>query len=798
MRKSVKRIVDIFLDTEVGIKGRIFNVLALAGLFISLSMTVLSLFTSGSAGEVFINGISAVFSGAMVVLHVMTKNYKLCSTITVLVVFVAFFTSIFFSNDAYKGGMPSFFVFAIVFTVYLTEGKTMFALVGIQYAVFISICFYAYHNPTSVLSYRGEYEMLLDIIVGFVAVSLILGSTMYIQFRLYARQQAQLELARAEAERANKAKSSFLANMSHEIRTPINIIVGMNELIARDSHSEQIKGYVDKIRAAGDMLDALVSNVLDVAKIESGKIELVTRRYSLDAMLGEIEQYAKMLSRKKGLDFEFTAENIEINDLEGDALAIKQVLLNIINNAVKYTRKGRISLTVDQLEAEQNTRLMCFRVTDTGIGIKKEDIEKIFDSFNRAQNNNTKHIEGVGLGLSIVKQLLTAMQGEINVESLPGEGSVFEVKLIQRVAPNLDTATPQQSDTQKRFTAKGLRLLAVDDNADNLMIVKSLLESTGMVIDTAMTAEHCLQLVDSRRYDIIIMDYMMPDMDGVELLGVLRQNPDFNTPTVAVTANVVAGTREHLLQNGFCDYVTKPISWGGLEKTLAAHLPRDSYEFVEVSGEQSGDELSEKLISLENEIRQYGINISSALGLFDGSYTYYHQALKSYINNHPEELKRAKELLEEENYAGLFYVIHSLKSSAKYIGAEKLHVTAADIEQICSANSGEETQARMPYLFYLWQKSYEGGLLINKFFMSNNVKQQKIGAAMDKNTVENILSHIASRQRKPAQELLKTLLAKQTEPQMVEKLQKIVDELEQMKFENAQKLAKECLGSGDE
>ncbi len=779
----LKKVQTALFGQDITLRGKIFNTLAIAGALIGLVMVVMSVFSQGSQTEVIANAVMCVFSVVMVLIHSITKNYNLCSAITVVAVFGIGFSVLFFNSDAYKGGMSSFFVFAIVFTVFLMEGKIMFLLVALLNALYVFLCFFTFYNPHLVPSVRTEYELMLDVVFSFVSVGVILSATMYLQFMLYKRNQKQMEKATLDAEKANMAKSSFLANISHEIRTPINIIIGMNELVARDSQSANVSEYVEKIRVAGEMLDALVSNTLDMVKIESGKLEILPAEYKLNSLIAEVEQYAKILCQKKNLKFSLVNE---INSEEyylGDALAIKQILLNIINNAVKYTNEGEVQLSVKKSNYSEKKALLCFGVRDTGRGIEKEDVHKIFEAFKRVNSNKGKYIEGVGLGLSIVKQLLSAMNGDIKVESNLGEGSAFFVEIPQIIVEN--KSENYLKSNVKMLIAPDVRILAVDDNSENLLLIKNLLKRTNMKIDTAQNASECLNLAKKNKYELILMDYMMPEYDGIQLLNLLKESISEVPPAIAITANVVHGTKEHLLKNGFCDYVKKPIVWSAFEMTLAQHLQEGKYKIVEIAQEESDEDIAKIKSKLSLDLTDFDIEFESAMKYFANDYKAYYQTVCTQLDNFDNKQKELVKSIDEQNIEQLFFIVHSLKSSAKSMGANKLYNAAQDIETLCSAKKQGEINAKMPYLLYLCTQNKNALLLVKEQFgkfAKQDVQEQN---TLTKKNANIALSLIKSRQRKSSENMLKTLVSKLNTKGQNDALNEIMRLVQIMEFEQA-------------
>lgn len=388
-----------------------------------------------------------------------------------------------------------------------------------------------------------------------------------------------------DAEKANRAKSIFLTRMSHEIRTPLNAILGMDELILQENTSDEINGYAGDIKDAGKLLLSLIDDILDLSKIESGKLEILPVNYELNSLLYNIYTMISMKAEKKGLVLDYKIDETIPNGLFGDEIRIKQCLTNLLTNSVKYTKRGKISLKIfGEKGVDDNTILLKVSVSDTGIGIHSGDLERIFNSFERVDYQKNKGVEGTGLGLNITRELVTMMGGTLEVESVYGEGSTFQFAILQEVqnaAPigkiNLQASpntAPHVSPYQ--FSAPGARILIVDDTAVNISIVKGLLKKCDIQIDKALSGAECLDKVSKNYYDIILMDHMMPGMDGIETFKKLRKMNDCkcpNSPCIALTANAIYGSKEHYIAEGFTDYLSKPIEIDELYKQLIQYLP---------------------------------------------------------------------------------------------------------------------------------------------------------------------------------------------------------------------------------
>ena len=408
--------------------------------------------------------------------------------------------------------------------------------------------------------------------------------------------EKELESSRQKAEHstrlsiaANRAKSDFLANTSHEIRTPMNAILGMNEMILKESSDPEIRQSALDIRRAGNHLLSIINNILDISKIESGKMELYRADYHLWQMLRDIEEGIFETVHEKGLKLVIDADKNLPEHLYGDEDHIRQVIVNLIDNAVKYTQKGTITLSVRGGLKEHRVKLI-MSVKDTGIGIRQEDLPKLFHSFERVNMNETQTIQGAGLGLTLVRYLLELMGGTVRAESEYGKGSTFTVELTQQLAhegfsgtiaeyesmlANEGDISGVSQDDRRPFTCPDAKILVVDDTPVNLVVAKGMLKESKAQVDTSESGEEALELIAANRYDLIFLDHKMPGMDGVETLKHARETdgPSRLTKYIALTANSGTGLREEYISLGFNDYLPKPIKSDALKKILASCLP---------------------------------------------------------------------------------------------------------------------------------------------------------------------------------------------------------------------------------
>ncbi len=406
------------------------------------------------------------------------------------------------------------------------------------------------------------------------------------------RYTVELERQTAIAEQANKAKTEFLAKMSHEIRTPINSVMGMNEMILRECGEENIKQYAGNVKSSAGALLSIINGILDLAKIESGKLEICPIEYELDSLLSEVFHMIYVRAKDAGLDLDFEVQETLPNKLLGDVVRIRQILANLLTNAVKYTPEGKVTLRVAG-EVQEERVMLRFEVNDTGIGIRQEDMPKLYASFERIEEEQNKGVEGTGLGMSIVIELLHLMDSELQVESAYGEGSRFWFDLAQTV---LDTKpigsfqersgrALQEQQYQALFTAPEARILLVDDNDINRSVFCNLLKQTQAQIVDVESGQRCLEVMTEQEFDLVFLDHMMPGMDGVETLHRMKElegNLSPDVPVIVVTANAVTGAKGYYLAEGFDDFLSKPLMPEKLEEMLRRYLPE---RYVEESSD---------------------------------------------------------------------------------------------------------------------------------------------------------------------------------------------------------------------
>lgn len=501
-----------------------------------------------------------------------------------------------------------------------------------------------------------------------------------------------LKFEKEAADSANRAKSDFLAQMSHEIRTPINAVIGMDEMILRETNDPDIKEYALDIKSASKTLLSLVNGVLDFSKIESGKMEITPANYNTEELIDDLVNMIADRAEKKYLEFDLDIDGNIPKTLYGDDVRLEQVIINLLTNAVKYSDKGTVSLKMACEGIEGDECTLYVEVKDTGIGIKEEDMEKLFESFQRLDERKNRNIEGTGLGMAIVQGILTMMDSTVVVKSDYGKGSVFSFKVKQGVVDPTPIGEYRRhrgelakADDNRELVVLKADILVVDDNDMNLKVAKGLMKKLNVVPDTVNSGKKAIEMIKNKHYDIILMDHMMPVMDGIETLKLIRKNwlIDSSTTVIALTANAIAGAREMYLNEGFSDYMSKPIVPEQLEKMLETYLPEGSYKY-EMKTDDSASDNRDGLIST---LRNKGFNVDAAMTYCMNDESFLLELLNTFVNSEPEKRSSITGLYNDKNWADYSTYVHALKSSARTIGADKLSKLALEQENASKAQN---------------------------------------------------------------------------------------------------------------
>ena len=603
----IKKWFAILVDHSISLHERMFRIVT-GVCMIALAFT---LPMGRSIWNILMLAASLIAMALIVKISIRKRRIHAGAT-AIAVLLLLLFPITFFSAGGFYSGVPEWFVLCFVYVCITLQGKRRVVFFGLCTAETLLCYGVAFYFP-ELAAPDLQNNALFDSAFSMIMVGLLTSVLLMFLNRMYEEENALSQRQKKEIEELNRAENHFFSSMSHEIRTPINTIIGLNEIILREDTSEEVAENARNIQGASKLLLSLINDILDISKIKSGKMEIVNVSYETGALFSEIVNMIWIKAREKGLEFKLQVDSSIPSMLCGDEVRIKQVLINLLNNAVKYTSEGSVTLSVRCERQNVNKVRVWYSVEDTGQGVKKENIPYIFNAFRRVDEERNRYIEGTGLGLSIVQQLVDLMGGEISVNSVYTKGSTFIVQLDQDIVDEkaLGTFTlasrakvHESESYQQSFEAPDAHILVVDDNDMNLMVVRKLLAKTKIHIDTAASGAECLRLTQNHHYDCILMDHLMPEMDGIECLHALRVQPGGlcqDAPVVALTAN--AGSDNQLLyrKEGFSGYLAKPVSGALLEAAVLSILPK---ELVQLNEEALQVDVEKEILIFEQAQRR--------------------------------------------------------------------------------------------------------------------------------------------------------------------------------------------------
>lgn len=590
-----KKMFQAIWDHNLDLQERLFRLIVMIGLCGLLINIIAGIVMAEDRANIIPQVIALTVFAGITLFTLRSRRIQLGALmISAIFVYIVLPFNFLTAGGIY-GGAPIWFLFGFVFVSLVVTGKAKYILFGSSYILFL-ICYYVvYFHPELIVQHTLNMAYA-DSGVTLTIVSAMTCCMILFQNAIYRSENAIAQKQKKEIEALNWAQNRFFSSMSHEIRTPINSIIGLNEMILRETTSDEVAADAKSIQGASKMLLALINDILDMSKIESGKMDIVPVTYDVGAMLSDIVNMIWVRAKEKGIEFHIDVDQTMPARLYGDEVRIKQILINILNNAVKYTSEGSVSLSIQCKRLESGSVEIVYSVTDTGIGIKKENIPYLFTAFKRVDIEKNRYIEGTGLGLSIVKQLVDLMHGDIAVNSVYKKGSTFVITLPQKTVDNskigelnLESrhALNAREHYKHLFEAPKAQVLIVDDNEMNLMVAQKLLRDTKVKTDTVASGKECLKKTLEVRYDVILMDHLMPEMDGIECLHAIRTQTgglNQNTPVVVLTANAGGENQELYKREGFDGYLLKPVSGTQLETELLRHLPNELVSVTNTAG----------------------------------------------------------------------------------------------------------------------------------------------------------------------------------------------------------------------
>ncbi len=617
------------------------------------------------------------------------------------------------------------FIYAMCFStilgfVFIDVKVSKFQFVQSVIIVIIAAAFISYYTGSQQTMLAYTFGTVVLLVMNWVVLSMT--SHINFQYRKNAEQERSLddmlkvvEAKCDEAQQATKAKSNFLAHMSHEIRTPINAVIGMNEMILRESKDNDILKYASETKNAADSLLGIINDILDITKIEAGKLTPVYAEYKPAKLINNLYNLIRFKAEDKGLEFKVIIDEKIPRRLKGDDIRLKQIVINLLSNAVKYTRKGSVTFEVQYLGSGR----LYFSVKDTGIGIKEKDIESLFEAFSRMDEKINRNIEGTGLGLNITSLLLKMFGSKLEVASKYGTGSFFAFEITQEVIDSTPIGKIDLSDTEyerktysAQFSAPDAKVLVVDDNEMNRKVFINLLKKTKINISEAASGMECIEMIKQTRFDIIFMDHMMPVMDGIQALERVRNDKDSlcrDVPVIALTANALAGAKEFYLEAGFDDFLSKPINPQKLEKMISAVLSPSLISAVE-----SEPDNSEKIeLPIIN-----GIDWNYARLHFDDDKSMLEtiDMFRRSVAKDTDELDSFYYSIDTEEAVKSYRIkVHGMKSTASLIGIIRLSGMAMELEEAARKKDIDTIKLLHPVFIKSWKEYYSelGCLFIN-------------------------------------------------------------------------------------
>lgn len=693
---TIKKFQKRFFSEDLPTDLVLFNIITIVGFVGGIITIPVNIINGMSMILTAVIAISIIIDGVCIYMANYKNRLKNSTIAVCFVVGIGLFPVMFFVTGGINSGMVCWFSMGIIFIFMLLDGMDFLFLLLTDVAIIIGCYVVSYYHPEYVVPLENRESVFFDVIQSMMISAFAIGLIIKFQRNVYdslykqaainnddlLEKTLQAKKAEKQAQTATEAKSNFLANMSHEIRTPINTIMGMDEMILRETTEKVVEEYALDIKTASQNLLSLINDILDITKIESGKMGIVKGEYDFMSLMHDVLNNVTLRAKEKNLEIRLNIDSEIPSNMLGDDIRIKQVLTNIITNAVKYTQEGYVEISAKSNKSFGNYTDLSFYIRDTGIGIKQEDIKRMFDSFERLEVSRNRNIEGAGLGMTITQNLLKMMGSTLNVESVYGEGSTFSFTITQEIVNdepigNFEQRLKQLTSNYEystSFEAPKAKFLVVDDNAMNRKVFVSLLKDSKVGVTEAESGTECLQLIKKQHYDMIFLDHMMPGMDGVETfkaMATLEGNKCLGTPVIALTANAIAGAKERYMTMGFHGFLSKPVVPAQLEKTIRDFLPESLLEYHEPDAKDEARKNRVKRIELP-EIE--GIEWDYALLHFPDSNMVYQSALDFYesIGFERDEVLRYYNNLDDSVLEDYRIKVHGIKSMANTIGATAL------------------------------------------------------------------------------------------------------------------------------
>ncbi|MDR1389431.1 MAG: response regulator [Treponema sp.] len=711
MKQFIARFNKLYIFNDaLSLEARIFNLVMIFGIFAGCAAMIARI-----VEKVSFIAVGAVFATSVIIYiaFVISNKFNLhkyAIFAAIIIICDLLFPLIYFSNGGISSGMGGYFILGIFLHLLLLKGKTCAVMLVINVIIVLGSYIAEKLFPGLVTPFSADFQIYADHIQTVLVSGMFIGLVVKYQTRI-------IELERKKAVSATQAKANFLANISHEIRTPLNAIMGLGELELSKNHDTETLSNLGKMNDSGKILLTIINDLLDISKIESGRFEIIPVDYQITSLINDTVNMNIVRIRNKPVEFHLKVDENLPMMLFGDELRIRQILNNLLSNAFKYTRRGDVWLSVSgkPIDARGGRQRMLLEaaIKDTGIGIQKENIGKLFSIYSQLDAKSNRLIEGTGLGLSITRNMVEMMNGSVSVESEYGQGSTFTVSIPQQIVdPAVLGRTAAESLERFRFYEMSrerrqrthiqmpyIHVLVVDDVPTNLDVARGMLMSYGITVDCVPSGLEAIELIRARAvlYDAIFMDHMMPQMDGIETVNVIRNELDSdyakNIPIIALTANAIIGNEQLFLENGFQDVLTKPIDMTKLDNILQKWLRNPQKEAELGLGKNTGED--EKTNDGEGEFSMFaidGLNYKEGLERFGNRKESYHRVLVSYAAGLPALLEKLN-CVNAEDLADYRITIHGIKGASYGVSANALGKKAEALEMAAKNNELETVRA---------------------------------------------------------------------------------------------------------
>lgn len=716
-----------YFRNEENMRLSLFNIITFFGIVGGTISQIFAILNHAPIAQTLTVGLSLIIAITCIIIGNRSSKLDLAAFLIIFDITLILFPVIFFCGGGIRSGIGFWMVMGLLFDFMLLEGWLRNLLFLLDTAMIITCYTIDYYHPEFVTPIGSEQAYYVDYVSALLIFAIVLGSTVHFQTQIYKNalkhveeQKVMLFQSERRADRANEAKSDFLSNMSHELLTPIHNVMGMNEMILRKSNDADVRAYAASVERSMNMLLTIVNDLIDMEKLEAGDLPIVEDVYSMKALLVDLYHMVEPSASAKGLKFDIMVNQVLPTVYYGSRSRIMQILLNFLSNALKYTNEGSVYLTIDGVMEstyemhQQNDIALTFTVVDTGEGITKENLERLFENFERVDLNRHRNIAGAGIGLSLSNLLSRAMGGNIGVQSEYGKGSSFSLSIRQKVIDatmlgHINGRVLLYEDPQVEelsYTAPEARILVVDDVPSNLDVFCNLLKDTQIQISPTISGKEAIKIAAMKQFDLIVLDQMMPEMDGEETFRCLNELAwirEKNVPVIMLTANVVAGMKEHVISLGFSDFVEKPVNGKHLLEIVAKYLPDEKLHWntetrviESQEKEETANQTSEKAETKSEEkglpflVKEIpSLDPSFVIREYMGTEEFYIKMLKDYATN--ERVPKLATAFKDGDWKQYQIEAHSLKSTSKMIGLMEGFEFGKALEEACK-------EENLPYI----------------------------------------------------------------------------------------------------